>query len=113
MRRNPSYSDSKTYELKIVMFEHVQPEELLALMHNCRRVVDGIGNTLVAVNINYLRTLLRGESLQEFDELASQNIGTSNALLKFVLEGLLGWFFPIDALSKQNHVMRRTMCKPR
>ena len=31
------------YKLKIVTFEHVQPEELLALMKNFKPAIDGTG----------------------------------------------------------------------
>ena len=61
-------------------------------MKNFKTAVDGTGTTLVAGKINYLRTLLHGESLQEFDKLASHNTGTSNAHLKFIQEGLFVFF---------------------
>ena len=43
----------------------------------------------VSGRINYLRNMLRGESLQELYELASQDNGTENAHLKFIQEVLL------------------------
>ena len=42
---NLSDANSETYELKIVTFEHDQPEEFLALMKNFNRAVDGTGKT--------------------------------------------------------------------
>ena len=59
--------------MKIVIFEHGQLEEFLQLMKNFKRAVDRTGTTVTAGKINYLRTLLRGEALRKFDELARQN----------------------------------------
>ena len=36
----------------------------------------------------------------------------NNTYLKFIQKGLLGYFFPINALSKKKRTMRRAMCKP-
>ena len=47
---------------------------------------------LVEGCINYIRTLLRGEGLREFEELAIQNPGTTNTHLNLTQEGLLGYF---------------------
>ena len=58
-------------------------------MKNFKKEVDRTGDNLAAGNINYLRTILCGEALREFDELVIQNTGTSNAHLKFIQEGLL------------------------
>ena len=66
----------------------------------------------MSVRINYLRTMWRGETLQEFDELASQNNGMINAHLKHIQEGLIGYFPTINSLSGKNNVMRRAMHKP-
>ena len=81
-------------------------------MNNFKWAVDRTGTTMDARTINNLRTLLTGEALREFDELASWNTGTNNSHLKFIQEGLLGYFFPINALSKKRCSMRRVMHKP-
>ena len=98
--------------MKIVTFKHGQPEELLHLINNFKRAVDRTGTTVTAGKINYLRTLLRREALREFDELVSHNAGTNNSHLKFIQEGLLGYFTPINALSKKKRTMRHAMRKP-
>ena len=63
MRQYPSDADSETYKLKIVLFENRQPEEFLALMKNFKSAIDRTGNTSAAGKINYIRTLLCGESI--------------------------------------------------
>ena len=82
-------------------------------MKNFNTTIDRTGPTLAAGKINYLRTLLRGEALLEFEELASHNTGTNNSHLKFIQESLLGCFPPVNNISKQKRLMRRAMCKPR
>ena len=68
MCQDLSDADSETYKLKIVMFENSQPKEFLALVNNFKTVIDGTRTTSAAVKINYLRTLLRGEALREFEK---------------------------------------------
>ena len=84
MCQNPSNIASEMYKLKIVTFDHGQLEEFLQLMKNFKRVVDGTGTATVAGNINYPLTILHWESLQDFDKLASQNLGTNNTHLKLI-----------------------------
>ena len=72
---------------------------------------DGTGTTSPSRWINYLRMILREQSLREFDELASQNGGLTNNCLKLITEGLLRYFFPVNSLSKQKRVMSYTMHK--
>ena len=67
MIQNLSNTDLETYKLKIVTFEHGQPEEFLSLMKNFKKAVDGTGNTQTAGNMNYICTILHGEEPQKFD----------------------------------------------
>ena len=60
----------------------------------------------MAGRINYLRTILRGEALREFDKLAIQNAGKACAILKFIQEVLLVYSPPINNLSNQKRAMR-------
>ena len=56
--------------------------------------------------------MLRVQALREFKRLASQNHGMKNAHIKHITYGLLGYFFPINSMTKQNRAMRYPMCKP-
>ena len=82
------------------------------LLKNLNTAVDGTGTVTVAGKINYLCKILCGETLQEFKKLTSYNSGVKNARLKHIQEGLLGYFFPINSLSKKKRVMRRAIRKP-
>ena len=75
-----------------MIFEHGQLEEFLALVKNFNTAINGTGTTSAAGKINDISTILCGEQHREFDKLASQNNGTINAHLNFILEGLLGFF---------------------
>ena len=48
IRRNPLDAASETKKLKIVTFKHGQPEDLLQLMKNFKRAVDGTCTTTTA-----------------------------------------------------------------
>ena len=58
MRRNLYGANSETYKLKIVTFEHGQPEKFLAIMKDFKRVVYGTETTTAAVKINYQKNML-------------------------------------------------------
>ena len=102
MRRDPAYAMSENYVLKIPMFENGKPEEFLKMMKNFETALNGTGTTSTAGKINYLRNLLRGESLQEFDYLTSQATSTTNAHLTLTKEGLLAYFFQSTLLPSRS-----------
>ena len=112
MRRNPSSAASKTYNVNMNTFDDGQPEEFLSHLRNFKIAIDGTRTTTPPGWIKYLRTMLRGQALREFDKLHSQYGGAINNHLKLIQKGLLEYFFPINELSKQKRVMRRTMHKP-
>ena len=94
-------------------FDDGKPEEFLALPKNFNIAIDVTGATNPSGRIIYLHVMLRGQALREFDELQSQNSGSTNNHLKLIQEVLLEYFTPINSISKQKHTMRRTMRKPR
>ena len=98
MRRNPSDASSEMYELKIVTFDHKQPEELLQLVKNFKREVDETGTTTESEKINYLLTLLRGEA-----GLMKYPVRTLEQTLPIwsSSRGFTQLFFSIKSLSKQ------------
>ena len=64
------------------IFKNVQPEEIIALLKNFKKVIDWTGTTTISRRINNLCTILRGYALQEFDYMEIKNNVTSNAHLK-------------------------------
>ena len=67
MRRNLFSADSETYMLKMATLKNVQPYEFLMLLKNFNTNIDVTGTTTVARRIVYLRMMLRGDVLREFD----------------------------------------------
>ena len=51
--------------------------------------------------MNYMRTILHIQSLRYFNDIAIQNNGSTNNNIKHITEGLFGYFFLINAISKQ------------
>ena len=56
--------------------------------------------------------MLRGNTLREFEELQAQYGCETNNNFKLIQEGVLEYFFPINALSKQKRAMRHAIRKP-
>ena len=48
----------------------------------------------------YLRMLVHGESLRQFDVLSSDLEGVTPVTLEYIILGLGAYFFPINALYK-------------
>ena len=83
------YATLETHELWMHILKNGRSEELIALLENFNKSVNGNRTNTVSGWINYLRIFLRREALQEIEELAGQNNGTDNAHLKAIKEGLL------------------------
>ena len=81
---NLALSASEAYELKVATFKNGKPEEFLVLMKRIKTSIDGAGTTSVSGRITYIQTMLREESIQKIDDLASQNNGMANAHSKFI-----------------------------
>ena len=109
----PGFGRVSDVQTKTDTFENVQPEEFLVIFNNFKIAINGRRTTSVVVRINYLHMVIRGEALIRFDELARHNNGITCAHLEHIMEGLLGYFSPINALSKQKRVMCRAIYKPR
>ena len=75
--RNPSQSTSETCKMSMSNFDDSQPEELITLLRNFRITIDGTVMTSPSGWNNYLRKMLRGASLREFDELSPQGNTTN------------------------------------
>ena len=111
MCRNPSSAASETYIINMNTLNYGQPEEFLALLNNFNIDIDGIGTTTPSGRINYLRTMLCRQVPRKFDELQSQNGGSTNNHLNIITEGLLEYILPINSLYKQKRVTRHAMRK--
>ena len=64
MRQDPVSSTSDTYKLNFQTLENVKPEEFLQTTKDFKTAIDRIGNTSATVQNQFLRTILRRESLR-------------------------------------------------
>ena len=62
--------------------------------------------------VQYLRTLVGGEVLCQFDSLSSDLEITYPLMVEYVIKGLSLYFSPVNLLSKQKRAMSRRMRKP-
>ena len=102
MRQNPVLATSKIYELKFPTFKNGKPEYFLQMMKDFKTATDGTGTMSATVKTNFLRTMLRGEALREFNALAYQVGSTTKDHLKLIKEVLHRYFFPSTYLTSRN-----------
>ena len=60
----------------------------------------------MGVQYHYLRRLVRGEVLLQFDSFSDNMKGTETLNIDYFIRGLAQYFPPVNSLSKQKHAMR-------
>ena len=63
--------------------------------------------------VQYIRALVHGEVLHQFDFLSSDVEGTNPLTVENIILGLASYFFPTNSIWKQKHVMQCGMSKLR
>ena len=89
MRQDLASATSNTYELKVQTLENGKPEEFLKMMKEFKTTTDRTGTTPATSKFQFIRAMLRGDYLREFDVIASQVVITTNWHLKLIKEVLL------------------------
>ena len=80
--------NSDFYESKMDLFDNGDPEEFFLFISNLNMTLQASGTYAAAADIQYLCTLLSGESLRQFDILSAEvGINTSENL-KSIIQGL-------------------------
>ena len=69
LRRVPTSGTSDLYEFRMSLFDHGNPEEFLLFVKNFQMTLAPTGTFEIEVRVRYLRTLVRGEALRQFDLL--------------------------------------------
>ena len=80
----------------MTLFDNGYSKELLLFVQNFNMILDPSGTLVSNINIQYLRNLLRGETLHKFDTLYVKVRSTAIANLNQVILGLGTYFFPVD-----------------
>ena len=112
LRRDPTSSTSEIYEFKMYLFENGDPEEFLLFVRNSNMTLAASERMEAGAKYKYLRTLVRGEALRQFDSLSAVVESTETLNVDYIIMGLSQYFPPVNSLSKQKRAMRRGMKKP-
>ena len=112
LSRDPTSEKSDLNEFKMALFDNSKSEYFLLFVWNLKIILEASGPLSVSTNIQYLCMLLHGEALHKVDTLSVEVVINTITHLNHIFVGLVVYFFPINALSKQNHTIRRVMRRP-
>ena len=93
LHRYPTSEESDVYEFKMALFDNGYPEEFLLFMRNFKMTLEASGTLAASANLQYLRTILCGEALRQFDNLCVQVGSTTTTHLIWIILGLGMYFF--------------------
>ena len=71
-RGDPSLEKSDLYEFKMALFYNRDPEEFLLFILNFNKNIEASITLKAGANIQHLRTLVRGEQLNQCDVLSAE-----------------------------------------
>ena len=111
LRRDPNSIMSDLYEFKMSLFDNVDPEEFLLFVRNFNMTLTASGMMEMGAKVQYLCTLVDGESLLQFDSLSYGVECTEPLTVEYIIKGLVLYFFPVNFLSKQKCAMCHGMSK--
>ena len=94
------YSTLDLYDFKMSLFDHDKPEGFLLFIRNFSMTLVETGTLKMDANIQYLRTLVRGEALRQFDFLSANIENTATLNVNYYIKGLAVYFLPVNLLSK-------------
>ena len=80
---------------------------------NFQTTLEALGTLAASANIYYMYTLLRGVDLRQPNTFYVEVVSKTIPHVQNIILGLGTYFFPVNALSKQNRTMRRGTNKPR
>ena len=86
----------------MALFDNSDPEKLLFFISNFNMTLKASRILVASAIIQYLRTLLRGEALHQFDTLSIEAGSTNSEALKSIILDLGTYLFPDNALSNNN-----------
>ena len=88
MRRDPTSSTSELYDFRMSLFEHGDTEEFLLFVPNFQMTLEATGTLETEANVQYLRTLVHGEALHQFDLLSIDVENTDTSLdVDYLMKG--------------------------
>ena len=89
LRRDPTSSTLDLYGFRISLFDHGEPEEFLFFVRNFQMTLVATGALETEAKVQYLRTLVSGEALRQFDLVSSDAENTETLFdVDYLLKGL-------------------------
>ena len=95
------------------LFDNANSEESFFFIWNVQMLLEASREFDTSATIQYLCTLLRGETLSQLDTLSVEVVIMIKTHLTWIILGLGKYFFHINALSKYRRTMRQVTRKPR
>ena len=89
---------SDLYEFKMALFDNGEPEELLLFIRNFNMTLKASGTLVAIASIQYLRTLVRLEALNQFGMMSAEVGCTTLEKPKNIILGLGTYFLPVNDL---------------
>ena len=77
----------------------------MLFVHNFNMTLAASGTLEAGAKYQYLRTLIRGEALHQFDLLSADLEGTETLKVDYIIRGLAQYSPPVNSLSKQNRAI--------
>ena len=95
LRRDTTSSTLDLYEFRMSLFDYGQLEEFLLFVRNFQTTLAATGTIETEAKVQYLRTLLRGGALHQFDLLYADVKNTETRLYADDLLKGLAWYPPL------------------
>ena len=90
----------------MALFENGKPKEFLLLVCNFNMNIEASIMLEKSGYIQYLHTLVRGESVCQFDTLSAYVEIKTPLTVEAIILRFGTYFFPFNVISKKKHVMR-------
>ena len=107
LRRNPMSPTSDLYEFKMSLFDNGEPEEFLLFVRNFNMNLAAAGTLEAGVKYQYLRTIVCGEALYQFDSLSDDVEVTETLNVDYMFRSLSQYCTPLNMKPKQKCAMLR------
>ena len=89
LNRDPTFSTSDLYEFIMSLFKNVEPEEFFLFVRKFNMNIAETGTMEMGANIQYHRTLVRGEALCQFDLLSADLKNTDKLYMEYIIKGFI------------------------
>ena len=97
----PTLEKSDLYELNMDLFNNGKLEDFLLFTQNFKMMLEASVTLVTNAKLQYIRTILNGEELRQFDTFCDQLGITNTAHVRPIVLGVGTYSLPFNALSKQ------------